>query len=179
VFARPIFLSRGSASICAFAEKIEQDISSRATSNDRRYFNLSAALRNRRALIGCPPPPQRITNHESRITNHESRITNHQSPITNHQSPITNHRSPITMSAAPQEQQQDTATATATAAATSADVSRQSIAADDNLACQWEKCSERCTSAEALFVSWPILLSSGFRVFGFSDWIGLHWVALG
>ncbi|CZR54379.1 probable pH-response transcription factor pacC/RIM101 [Phialocephala subalpina] len=28
---------------------------------------------------------------------------------------------------------------------------RPAIAADDNLSCQWDKCSERCTSAEALF----------------------------
>ncbi len=56
------------------------------------------------------------------------------------------------MSAPAQEQQQDTAAAAAAPTAT-ADSSRQSIAADDNLACQWDKCSERCSSAEALFVS--------------------------
>ena len=56
---------------------------------------------------------------------------------------------PPKMSAPAQEQQQDTASATAA----TADSSRQSIAADDNLACQWDKCSERCSSAEALFVS--------------------------
>jgi hypothetical protein len=45
----------------------------------------------------------------------------------------------------PQEQApQDTA-------APAADARPTTIAADDNLACQWEKCSERCTSAEALF----------------------------
>jgi len=54
------------------------------------------------------------------------------------------------MSAPAQEpQQQDVAPAAAAAAAADA---RQSVAADDNLACQWEKCSERCTSAENLFV---------------------------
>jgi hypothetical protein len=58
---------------------------------------------------------------------------------------------PSTMSAPAQEQQQDAAPAAA-----AADAARQSIAADDNLACQWDKCSERCTSAEALFVC-PIL----------------------
>jgi hypothetical protein len=56
------------------------------------------------------------------------------------------------MSAPAQEpQQQDVAPAAAAAAAAAADA-RQSVAADDNLACQWEKCSERCTSAENLFV---------------------------
>ncbi|TVY73626.1 pH-response transcription factor, partial [Lachnellula suecica] len=48
------------------------------------------------------------------------------------------------MSTAP-EQQQDTS------ATTQAEAPRQSVAADDNLSCQWEKCSERCTSAESLF----------------------------
>jgi hypothetical protein len=33
--------------------------------------------------------------------------------------------------------------------------------ADDSLSCQWEKCSERCTSAEALFVRglYPLLFT--------------------
>jgi len=30
---------------------------------------------------------------------------------------------------------------------------QQQPVGDDNLACQWDKCSERCTSAEQLFVS--------------------------
>lgn len=47
------------------------------------------------------------------------------------------------MSAAPQEE----------AAPASTTETRPSIAADDNLSCQWDKCTERCTSAEALFVS--------------------------
>jgi len=50
------------------------------------------------------------------------------------------------MSAPAQEAQQQDVTPAAAADA------RQSIAADDNLACQWEKCNERCTSAENLFV---------------------------
>ncbi|RDW71105.1 putative pH-response transcription factor pacC [Coleophoma cylindrospora] len=33
-----------------------------------------------------------------------------------------------------------------------AEVARAVVAADDSLACQWDKCSERCASAEALFV---------------------------
>ncbi|KAE8451296.1 protein with putative role during mitosis [Mollisiaceae sp. DMI_Dod_QoI] len=41
--------------------------------------------------------------------------------------------------------QQEATTAPAT------EVPRPAIAADDNLSCQWDKCSERCTSAEALF----------------------------
>lgn len=45
-----------------------------------------------------------------------------------------------------QQQQQDT-----TVTAASVEPHRQSISADDNLSCQWDKCSERCTSAEALF----------------------------
>lgn len=35
--------------------------------------------------------------------------------------------------------------------ATSAEAPRPSVASDDNLSCQWDKCSERCASAEALF----------------------------
>ena len=50
------------------------------------------------------------------------------------------------MSAPAQEPQQQDVTPAVAADA------RQSIAGDDNLACQWEKCSERCTSAENLFV---------------------------
>ena len=44
------------------------------------------------------------------------------------------------------EQHQETAPTTA------ADAPRPVVAADDNLSCQWDKCTERCTSAEALFV---------------------------
>jgi hypothetical protein len=47
----------------------------------------------------------------------------------------------------------------APAPATSTDTSRQQHAPDDNLVCQWEKCSERCDSPEALYVS--ILLTFG------------------
>jgi hypothetical protein len=46
-----------------------------------------------------------------------------------------------------QEQPQEPAPAAAPEAP------RPAVAADDNLSCQWDKCSERCTSAEALFVS--------------------------
>lgn len=53
------------------------------------------------------------------------------------------------MSAAPEQQQQETPPATTT----QAEAPRQVIAADDNLSCQWDKCNERCTSAETLFVS--------------------------
>jgi hypothetical protein len=38
-------------------------------------------------------------------------------------------------------------------AAPTAEGSRPAVTTDDNLACQWEKCSDRCASAEALFVS--------------------------
>lgn len=58
------------------------------------------------------------------------------------------------MSAAPaQEPQPEAAAAPAPAAAAAAEAPRPAIAADDNLSCQWDKCSERCPSAEALFVS--------------------------
>ncbi|KAF4624243.1 hypothetical protein G7Y89_g13929 [Cudoniella acicularis] len=50
------------------------------------------------------------------------------------------------MSAASPEQQQDSPATT-----TQPEASRPVIAADDNLSCQWDKCSEKCTSAEALF----------------------------
>lgn len=40
-------------------------------------------------------------------------------------------------------------------AAPAAEGSRPAVTADDNLACQWDKCSDRCASAEALFVSLP------------------------
>jgi len=54
------------------------------------------------------------------------------------------------MSAAPaQEPRPEAAAAPAPAAA--AEAPRPAIAADDNLSCQWDKCSERCPSAEALF----------------------------
>jgi len=36
-------------------------------------------------------------------------------------------------------------------APTAAEITRQ-VSNDDNLACQWDKCSERCESAEALYV---------------------------
>lgn len=54
---------------------------------------------------------------------------------------------PPTMSTAPEQQQETPAT-------TQPEAPRQTVAADDNLSCQWDKCSERCTSAEALFVSY-------------------------
>ncbi|KAK6585548.1 hypothetical protein PZA11_002275 [Diplocarpon coronariae] len=47
----------------------------------------------------------------------------------------------------PQQQQQQEVTSTTTAA----EAPRPVIASDDNLSCQWDKCSERCSSAEALF----------------------------
>lgn len=52
------------------------------------------------------------------------------------------------MSAPTQDSQPEVA-----APAVAAEAPRAPIAADDNLSCQWDKCSERCTSAEALFVS--------------------------
>jgi len=56
------------------------------------------------------------------------------------------------MSAAPaQEPRPEAAAAPAPAAAAAAEAPRPAIAADDNLSCQWDKCSERCPSAEALF----------------------------
>ncbi|KAI9050021.1 hypothetical protein LZ554_006166 [Drepanopeziza brunnea f. sp. 'monogermtubi'] len=48
-----------------------------------------------------------------------------------------------------QQQQQQPPEVAAPPAATEAP--RPVIAADDNLSCQWDKCSERCPSAEALF----------------------------
>lgn len=53
---------------------------------------------------------------------------------------------PLVMSTVPaqDQQQQDAAT-------TTVEAPRQTVTADDNLSCQWDKCSERCTSAEALF----------------------------
>lgn len=44
-------------------------------------------------------------------------------------------------------------TAAATTAATASEAPRQHAAADDNLACQWDKCTEHCESPEALYVS--------------------------
>ncbi|PVH86842.1 hypothetical protein DL98DRAFT_510316 [Cadophora sp. DSE1049] len=52
------------------------------------------------------------------------------------------------MSAAPAQEPQPEAAA---APAPAAEAPRPAIAADDNLSCQWDKCSERCPSAEALF----------------------------
>lgn len=62
-----------------------------------------------------------------------------------------------TMSAPAQEPQQEVA-----ATATPVEAPRQTIAADDNLSCQWDKCSERCPSAEALFVSIFIYIEALF-----------------
>lgn len=42
-------------------------------------------------------------------------------------------------------------TSAATTADASAQVARLSVGSDDNLACQWDKCTERCESAEALY----------------------------
>ncbi|KAH6682096.1 transcription regulator PAC1 [Halenospora varia] len=50
------------------------------------------------------------------------------------------------MSAAPEQQQETPATTTA-----QPEVARPVVTGDDNLSCQWDKCSEKCTSAEALF----------------------------
>ncbi|EPQ64959.1 Bgt-1512 [Blumeria graminis f. sp. tritici] len=47
---------------------------------------------------------------------------------------------------APKDLQEATATTSSTT-----EVNRTPIASDENLACQWERCSERCVSAEALF----------------------------
>ncbi|CZT50491.1 probable pH-response transcription factor pacC/RIM101 [Rhynchosporium secalis] len=58
------------------------------------------------------------------------------------------------MSAPAQEAQQEAVAAPVAAAATAstaAEAPRPVVAADDNLSCQWDKCSERCPSAEALF----------------------------
>ncbi|KFY48247.1 hypothetical protein V496_10299, partial [Pseudogymnoascus sp. VKM F-4515 (FW-2607)] len=45
-----------------------------------------------------------------------------------------------------------TATAsTSTSSDAGAQVARPSVASDDNLACQWDKCTERCQSPEALY----------------------------
>ncbi|PBP26498.1 transcription regulator PAC1 [Diplocarpon rosae] len=46
----------------------------------------------------------------------------------------------------PQQQHQDVPTTT-----TASEAPRPVIASDDNLSCQWDKCTERCPSAEALF----------------------------
>ncbi|KAL2074783.1 hypothetical protein VTL71DRAFT_8562 [Oculimacula yallundae] len=54
------------------------------------------------------------------------------------------------MSAPAQEPQQEAAAPVA-AATTAVEAPRPVVAADDNLSCQWDKCSERCPSAEALF----------------------------
>lgn len=46
---------------------------------------------------------------------------------------------------------QDQQTPTAAPAAPATEPPRQQHAADDNLACQWDKCNERCDSPEALY----------------------------
>lgn len=62
----------------------------------------------------------------------------------------------------PNEQSQQAAAPAPAApvAAAPAEAPRPAVAADDNLACQWDKCAERCTSAEALFVSQDSPLST-------------------
>jgi hypothetical protein len=56
-----------------------------------------------------------------------------------------------------QQQQQQHHQEPASTTTVQQEASRPAITADDNLSCQWDKCTERCTSAEALFVR---LLSS-------------------
>lgn len=58
-----------------------------------------------------------------------------------------------------QELKQEAPTAASAAASSSAPASaaaRPPAATDDTLACQWERCSEKCPSAEALFVSFDL-----------------------
>ncbi|TAQ84230.1 hypothetical protein B7494_g7445 [Chlorociboria aeruginascens] len=55
------------------------------------------------------------------------------------------------MSANPQDQQQQQQPPQQPPTTNPADISPPVAATEDNLSCQWEKCSERCTSAEVLF----------------------------
>jgi hypothetical protein len=48
---------------------------------------------------------------------------------------------------------QDQQTPAGASTSTAVESARQQIVTDDNLPCQWDKCNERCDSAEALYVS--------------------------
>ncbi|PBP28787.1 transcription regulator PAC1 [Diplocarpon rosae] len=50
-----------------------------------------------------------------------------------------------------QQQQQQPQHQDVTSSTTATEAPRPVIASDDNLSCQWDKCTERCPSAEALF----------------------------